>query len=138
MRIYINGTLSNEQETFLPADFFFSNENAEYTDIVSENCIEIYGMECESSVNDKSFSCRWKGVLLSSIDDNGDIIEKEIYSVDEVLDIIKAGNLKLNNIMAYFDSNVKVDITDVEIEDSEKQVKLDKKFLNSEPIEMIV
>ena len=96
MRAYLNGTLSVNQETFIPQDLWFSTEECNDNTVGSDNCICVSGLTCESKTEDKEFSCRWKGVLLTYVNAEGKEIETEDFTVDEFLKIIKDKKMRLN------------------------------------------
>ena len=89
MRIYIDGTITQKSERFIPIDLFFSTEENEDLYKVSENCICLSGYECLSSMEGENFSTRWKDVLLTTAENFSDV-----YNVTEILEAIKGKTLK--------------------------------------------
>ena len=57
MRAYLDGTLSVYQETFIPQDLWFSTEECNDNTIVSNDCICVSGLTCESKTEDKTLFC---------------------------------------------------------------------------------
>lgn len=98
MRAYLDGTLSKEQEIFLPQDLWFSTEECYDNTIVSEDCICVSGLTCESKTENKEFSCRWKGVVLTYINNDGKEIETEDFTVDKFLNAYFASERNKNKI----------------------------------------
>lgn len=125
MRAYIDGTLSTLQETFIPEDLWFATDDCDDNTIVSETCMCLSGLTCESSVEENDFACRWKGVVLTYINENGDEIETEDFTVKEFIQMIKDRNMKLVNASAYFDTNVNMKITELLLADNENKIELD-------------
>ena len=119
MRIYINGTLSKEQNTFLPEDLWFATSNCEDDTIVSSDCLCLEGELCESQVEGKTFSCRWKGVSLLHVE-NGEEIETSDFSVKEFMKLTQ--KMRLKNMSAYFDSDTDVHLTEVKLVDAYDEV----------------
>lgn len=137
MRAYINGKLSTPQECFLPAGLWLANTSDDYDLDISENVLRLDGIEIESSLDeDKTkFTCRWKGVSLVDVDENGNITDKEIYNIEDLLKIIKSKNMSLVNMDAFFDTKVKAAITSIELVDSVSDFSFD--LSSVEPIEFI-
>lgn len=133
MKIYIRGTLSVPQKFFLPAALFFSNDEAEYTDLPSDNCLGIEGVQVESRMSDDNlaFTTRWKGASLYHEPSD------ELTECGKLLEKIRKGSMRLRNIEAYFDSDVNVNITEVVFRTEDGDTVLDGTLLDDEPIEMI-
>lgn len=125
MRAYLNGTLSNKQETFIPQDLWFSTEDCDDNTIVSEDCICLSGLTCESKVEDKEFSCRWKGVLLTYADERGNEVETEDFAIKEFIQILQEKRMKLVNASAYFDTDVNMKITELILVDANSEIVFD-------------
>lgn len=125
MRAYLDGTLSKEQEMFLPQDLWFSTEECNDNTVVSEDCICISGLTCESKTEDKEFSCRWKGVILTYVNDEGKEVETEDFTVDEFLKMIKDKNMRLTNMSAFFDTDVEVMLTSLVFVEKDKEIEFD-------------
>lgn len=130
MRAYLDGTLSKEQEIFLPQDLWFSTEECNDNTIVSEDCICVSGLTCESKTENKEFSCRWKGVVLTYINNDGKEIETEDFTVDELLEMIKDKNMRLTNMSAFFDTDVDVMLTKLVFVEKDKETELDIKLVD--------
>lgn len=130
MRAYLDGTLSKEQEIFLPQDLWFSTEECYDNTIVSEDCICVSGLTCESKTENKEFSCRWKGVVLTYINNEGKEIETEDFTVDELLKMIKDKNMRLTNMSAFFDTDVEVILTRLLFVEKDKEIELDIKLVD--------
>lgn len=130
MRAYLDGTLSKEQEIFLPQDLWFSTEECYDNTIVSEDCICVSGLTCESKTENKEFSCRWKGVVLTYINNDGKEIETEDFTVDELLKMIKDKNMRLTNMSAFFDTDVEVILTRLLFVEKDKEIELDIKLVD--------
>lgn len=130
MRAYLDGTLSKEQEIFLPQDLWFSTEECNDNTVVSEDCICVSGLTCESETENKEFSCRWKGVVLTYINNDGKEIETEDFTVDEFLKMIKDKNMRLTNMSAFFDTDVDVMLTKLVFVEKDKETELDIKLVD--------
>lgn len=130
MRAYLNGTLSVYQETFIPQDLWFSTEECNDNTVVSEDCICVSGLTCESKTEDKEFSCRWKGVILTYVNNEGKEVETEDFTADELLTIIKDKNMRLTNISAFFDTDVEVMLTKIIFVEMDKETELDIKLVD--------
>ena len=130
MRAYLNGTLSVYQETFIPQDLWFSTEECNDNTVVSEDCICVSELTCESKTEDKEFSCRWKGVILTYVNYEGKEVETEDFTVDELLTIIKDKNMRLTNISAFFDTDVEVMLTKIIFVEKDKETELDIKLVD--------
>lgn len=126
MRAYLNGTLSKKQETFIPQDLWFSTKDCDDNTIVSENCICLSGLTCESKTEDNEFSCRWKGVLLTYVNDNGTEIETEDFTIDKFFKMIKDKNMRLTNMSAFFDEDTVVKLTSLTFVEKDKETEFDK------------
>lgn len=137
MRAYIDGVLSSPQDTFIPEDLWFAGINCTDNTTVSVDCVCLSGMICESTLNkDKDkFSCRWKGVMFTYIDEDGKEIETEDFTVKEFVEFIKERKMKLSNASAYFDTDVEVRFTSIKLVDDESNAELDLK--DTEDIEFI-
>lgn len=134
MRAYLDGTLSTNQKIFIPEDLWFANEHCDDNTVVSEDCLSLSGLTCESSIKDKGFSCRWKGVLLTYLKD-GEEVETEDFTIKEFIQILKNRRMKLVNASAYFDTDVNMRITSLSFVDNEGEVNFDVD--NVEEIEFI-
>lgn len=135
MRIYIEGTLSVAQETFLPDELWFSNDECEDNTLTSKNCVCLYGESVDSYVEGKTFTVRWKGVILEKMD-NGTIVEINNPAVNEVLAYLKANKMRLTNMTASYDTNVKVNITKFILEDYENRQIFDNEKIDE--IEFVI
>ena len=124
MRIYLDGKLSTKQETFLPATLWFATDNCDDNTEVSEECLCLDGLFCESCVEDNEFSCRWKGVEIH-YDENGEEIETENFTLDKFISLITEKKMRLENMDAYYDSDVFVTITGLNIVDGDKEYDFD-------------
>jgi len=124
LRIYIDGTLSTKQETFIPATLWFATENCDDNTEVSEECLCLDSLLCESCVDDLTFSARWKGVTLCYIKD-GEEIDTEDFTLDFLVNIIKQKKMRLENMDAYYDDDVLVNITSLSIVDGDDEYRLD-------------
>lgn len=124
MRIYIDGTFSTLQKTFLPEALWFANLSCEDTDYVQENCICLEGHEIESSIAEDgmSFSCRWKGVDLCRCDEGGERYDTEDWTIEEFMQLVNEKGMKLVNMDAYLDCDTKVTITELTIVDGDDKV----------------
>lgn len=150
MRIYLNGTLSNYQSTFLIEDIFLipKDSDVDNDDIASYDCIKLSGLEIDSSINSETneFSCRWKGVELSNEKEYGEDFTKE-----DLLNIIRERNLIVCKAAAYYDTDVNCKIdsfmvldgdwgteTYLEKEFGEDFIKEEIEFISDEPEEKII
>lgn len=150
MRIYLNGTLSNYQSTFLIEDIFLipKDSDVDNDDIASYDCIKLSGLEIDSSINSETneFSCRWKGVELSNEKEYGEDFTKE-----DLLNIIRERNLIVGKAAAYYDTDVNCKIdsfmvldgdwgteTYLEKEFGEDFIKEEIEFISDEPEEKII
>lgn len=138
MRIYMHGTLSTPQETFIPETLFFANKDVDDNTIPAENCICLECIECECSVKGLEWSSRWKGVTLIS-----DVDYDEDYDLHEnVIKPIRENNLMLSNMDAFFDTDVNVKVDSIMILDGDwgSEIYLEDMFgidFLSEEIEFI-
>lgn len=130
MRAYLNGRLSCHQETFIPQDLWFSTEECSDNTVVSDDCICVSGLTCESKTEDKEFSCRWKGVILTYVNNKGKEIETEEFTVDEFLKMIKDKNMRLTNMSAFFDTDVDVMLTELLFVEKDKETEFDIKLVD--------
>lgn len=130
MRAYLDGSLSTYQETFIPQDLWFSTEKCNDNTIVSDDCICVSGLTCESKTEDNEFSCRWKGVVLTYVNNEGKEVETEDFTADELLTIIKDKNMRLTNISAFFDTDVEVMLTKIVFVEKDKETELDMKIVD--------
>ena len=125
MRAYIEGNLSVEQEMFLPEDLWFANEKCDDNTIVSKDCMSLSGLTCESTVENKEFFCRWKGVVVTYITDDGVEIETEDLAVKEFIKLLQERKMPFVNASAYFDSDVNVKFTKLILTDNINKIELD-------------
>ena len=130
MRAYIDGILSTHQDVFIPEDLWFATEDCDDNTVVSEDCICLSGLTCESSVNDGEFSCRWKGVEVTYIDDTGKEVETEDFTVGEFFEMIENKSMRLVNASAYFDTDVDVRITEFVLVDGESEEEFDTSLID--------
>lgn len=124
MRIYIDGKLSTKQETFIPATLWFATEDCDDNTEVSEECLCLDGLSCESCVEDNEFNCRWKGVEIRYYE-NGEEIETEDFSLEKFISLITEKKMRLENMDAYYDSSVNVTITGLSIVDGHQEYEFD-------------
>lgn len=119
MRLYYDGKLSNKkQRVFTITRFYFANPNEEYETDTLTNCIALEGHSCESSVKKDIFFGRWKGVDLVYYDENGQWIEKDEFTIEELEKMIGVNGYKLVDIEAVCNSSMNVEIDWIEIEDN--------------------
>lgn len=130
MRIYIDGVLSTKQDTFLPTTLWFATEDCDDNTCISYQCMCLDGISCESSMRDNKFTCRWKGVEIHYIDNDGEEVETEDFTVSEFMDFIKAKNMRLVNMDAYFDIDVDVKITKLTLVDYIDEVEFDLNLID--------
>ena len=125
MRIYMNGTLSKKQDTFIPSALWLANDCAEDNDLPSEDCIYLEGLECECTKEGLKWSCRWKGVELTNEKEYG-----EDFDLADLLVMIKERKLKLANMDAYYDTDVEVKVDSIMVLDGDwgTEVYLEKDF----------
>ena len=135
MRIFMDGTLSEKQGCFLPCELWFATEDCEDNTIVSEDCLCLSGHECESSVDGTKFSCRWKGVSLIYVNDDGEEIDTEDFTYEEFINILKERNMTLQNMSANFDTDVDATITELMVCDADGDHDFD--VSDAETIEFI-
>ena len=136
MKVYIEGKLSADMDTFIPEELWFSTEDCEDNTVVSESCFCLSGEYCESSVHDDiTFSCRWKGAELSYIKD-GKRIDTEDFKIDDVFKMMEEKNMRITNISAYYDDTVYVQLTNISIEDGNISKEFDMELVDDE-FEMI-
>jgi hypothetical protein len=76
------------------------------------------------------FSCRWKGVELCHIDENGEHVETEEFSVKDFMGIIKEKNMRLVNMDAYCDEDTNVKITEFKLVDFDGEVDFDTNLID--------
>ena len=133
MRIYIDGNLSVPQKSFLPETLWFANENCEDTDYVQGDCICLEGHEIESCISDDglSFSCRWKGVDLCRNNEDGERYDTEEWEIEEFMQLIAEKGMKLVNMDAYLDTNVKVTITELVIMYGDEKIVFDNDLIQT-------
>jgi uncharacterized protein YacL (UPF0231 family) len=124
MRVYLDGKLSTKQETFLPAGLWFATENCDDNTEVSEECLRLDGITCESSVDGNEFSCRWKGTEIHYVK-NGEEIETEDFTLEEFVSLITEKKMRLENMDAYYDDEVNVTITGLTIVEGDKEYEFD-------------
>lgn len=124
VRIYIDGHLSTKQETFIPATLWFATENCDDNTEVSEECLCLDGLSCESSIDGNKFSARWKGVEIHYIE-NGEEIDTENFSLDKFVSLITEKKMRLENMDAYYDDDVFVTITSMSIVDGDNEYQFD-------------
>lgn len=124
MRIYLDGKLSTKQETFIPAGLWFATENCDDNTEVSEECLHLDGITCESFVDGNEFSCRWKGTEIHYVE-NGEEIETEDFSLEKFISLITEQKMRLENMDAYYDSDVNVTITGLSIVEGDKEYEFD-------------
>lgn len=124
MRIYLDGKLSTKQETFLPEDLWFATEDCDDNTEVSEECLRLTGLCCESCVDGYEFSVRWKGTEVHYVE-NGEEIETEDCSLEKFVSLITEKKMRLENMSAYYDSDVNVTITGLTIVEGNKEYKFD-------------
>ena len=130
MRVYISGKLSKPyQQSFLPAGLWFATEDNEDLE-VSETCIRLDGHLIECAMEGDEFSCRWKGVDLCFLDEDGTYIETESFTVKEFMDIIKDNNMRLINMDVYCNSDTDIEITNVKLIDMYSEFDLDEKLID--------
>lgn len=138
MRIYMHGTLSNPQETFIPETLFLANKDVDDNTIPAENCICLEGIECECSVKGLEWSSRWKGITLESDTD----YDEDFDLHKNVIKPIRENNLMLSNMDAFFDTDVNVKVDSIMILDGDwgSEIYLEDMFgidFLSEEIEFI-
>lgn len=127
MRAYIDGTLSTKQQSFLPEDLWFATNDCEDNMDISDTCIRLTGLEIESAVLDEGskFTCRWKGVELSHIDDQGECVETEEFSIEDFKEFVEGKNMRLVNMGTYLDQTVNVKITSLVLVDDDVEYEFD-------------
>ena len=125
MRAYIDGALHPDQETFIIEDLWFATNDCDDNTIVSETCMCLSGLHCESNITNKYFYCRWKGVLLTYINDDGVEIETEDFTVKEFLKMLEDKDMKLVNANAYFDKDVNAKILKLLLVDNDYEESID-------------
>ena len=137
MRAYINGELSTPQlDTFFLVSFWFANEECEDNTEVSENCIRLDGIWTEGSSENTEFSCKWKGVALCYLNEEGFYLEIENFTLDDFEKMIKEKNMKIVNADGYPSSTVNAKITEFKLVDGEKELVFDTDEI--EEIEFII
>ena len=142
MRAYIDGELSRPNDEpvkngscFIPDTLWFANEEDDYDLEISKTCLRLNAMIPESGVHDSEFSCRWKGIEICYINDNGEYIETEDFTIKELLEIIKEKNMSLVNMEAYYDGDINVKLTHLLLVDREMEYEFD--ISNVDEIEFV-
>ena len=125
MRVYIDGTISTKQKTFLPATLWFSTEDCDDNTEISEDCICLEGIECESCVEGNKFTCRWKGAELGALDEDDDEAFTEDFTVKDFLEIIKTKKMRLTNMSAFYDEENVAKITNLTFVDADREHDFD-------------
>ena len=123
MRVYIDGTISTKQETFIPATLWFATDDCDENTVISEDCICLEGIECESFVEGNEFSCRWKGAELGMLDKDGNEIFTEDFTIKDLLNIIK--KMRLANMSAFYDEPNITNITSLTFADANERHDFD-------------
>lgn len=128
MRLYANGKVSNGEESeFVLSDLCFATDSCNDPTIPDEDCLILSGQTCKGSVEGNNWDCRWKGIDVLY----GDGIE---YSASEVLEIIKAKNMRLRNCEGYIEfvgeADIKVD--SVKLVDNESEIEIPESLLEEE------
>lgn len=147
MRIYIEGNLSQKQDSFILSTLFFGNTEGslEYeTDYISRNCFSLEADECECALSDNGthFSARWKGVT-TGIEENNEIIllDDGDIALDKIIKMIQENHKKIVNGSAYYDTDVTCILESLCIQQStpfgEMKYKFDPRIINT-PIEFKV
>lgn len=114
MRVYITGTMTVPQETFLPTALYFANENADDALVPSKDSICLEGISTESKTEGNEFNCRWKGVTMTDEEEHN-----ENFTKQEFIDRLKERKLTMDSMDAYMDADTKVKVTSVTILDGE-------------------
>lgn len=142
MRAYIDGNLSRpnnepvlDGDCFIPSTLWFANTEDDYDLEVSETCLRLDAQLTESGVQDSEFSCRWKGIEICYINDDGVYIETEDFTLEDFVEIIKEKNMNLVNMEAYYDADVNVRLTSLLLVD--KGMKYEFDVSNLDEIEFV-
>lgn len=130
MRAYIDGKVTRQDglplkdnHCFLPAGLWFNNPEEEFDWEITDNCIRLDGLSCESSVDKETntFTCRWKGVELCYIDHINGHTETEDFEIEKFKEIIEEKNMRLVNMDAYYDNySLNVEITNLVLIDNDE------------------
>lgn len=130
MRAYIDGTLSVTQNCFLPASIWFYNPDEGFNEEISYKCIRLDGLEVEGGVEGTEFGCRWKGVELCYTNEDGEYIETENFTFEDLTNLIETRKLSEINMDAYYDTNVKAKITKLKLVNGDKSFEFNSEDLN--------
>lgn len=120
MRLYLDGTLSNNTVTFFPQSLWFAGPDCDDIFEISEDCIRLDGLSCEGWSKDGEFAFRWKGVELVCIKHDGnttEYVETEEFTLTDFAKMIQEKKMRLVNMDVCFDENVKATVTELTITD---------------------
>jgi hypothetical protein len=90
------------------------------------------GIECESVVEGNTFSCRWKGAELRMLDDDGNEVFTEDFTVKDLLNIIREKGMTLENMSAYYDTANIAKITELMFRDADGEYEFDINLVTDE------
>lgn len=139
MRVYIDGKIArkdekklNDNQCFLPAGLWFCSPWEEFDYEITNGCIRLDGLECESAVDKETniFTCRWKGVELCYIDPVNRHIETEDFEIEDFMTIVNDCNMRLVNMDAYYDGELDVVITSLHIVDDDIKFDFDTNLID--------
>ena len=97
MRAYISGKITTKQD-FVLQNIWFANDEAEDTDIPSENCVGIEAENFETMFDETDptvFHCRWKGVFLVTADEDGEETYTDDWTAADLVSLINEKNLTI-------------------------------------------
>lgn len=139
MRVYIDGKIArkdgeklNDNQCFLPAGLWFCSPWEEFDYEITNGCIRLDGLECESVVDKETniFTCRWKGVELCYIDPTNGHTETEDFEIEDFMTIVNDHNMRLVNMDAYYDGDLDVEITNLHIVDDDIEFNFDVNLID--------
>jgi hypothetical protein len=140
MRAYISGKITTKQD-FVLQNIWFANDEAEDTDIPSENCVGIEAENFETMFDETDptvFHCRWKGVFLVTADEDGEETYTDDWTAADLVSLINEKNLTIRNLSGFVDEDTNVVITAIKLEDEEGEFEFSEQMLEMEPIEFYV
>lgn len=139
MRLYLDGKLSTNTETFFPQSLWFASEDCEFDYEVSEECIRLDGLSCEARSRNGEFAARWKGVELVYLKRDGnttEYVETEDFTLDQFAKMISNKNMRLVNMDACYDENVNATVTELTISDGNDYYEFDSSKIDT--VEFII
>lgn len=140
MKLYFEGIISSNDQSFMPTVLWFARPDDDDFDFcVSQDRIALEGEFIECGVKDGEFSGRWKGVDLVYLKElDGEFIfeDTDKFTLDEFAKMIKDKGLHLVSLDGYFSENADVKFTEISILDGNDWYRLDEELIDE--IELIV